>query len=132
MRIPPKMARRIVQAFNETSTRLGPVTSVQARPNKRTLCSLRGSKLNIADAVVHAGPDAWKLVAPTLERNRTAKKKLVGLVEAGLRSAAHVKRVERGLPRRRATGLANTSCDGTKRERRTLNLYFQHWSQLAV
>lgn len=136
----------ILAAYNASRTESPPVAEVRVRPNVSRLASLsrrspgrsrgggsqsaRGSVhriLNLSTAVVAAGPDAWRLVAPALEGDRESLKRLRNLTRSGvernraLKAGSRVesrpdfgRRVE-SIPN--PPGLPDTPCKGTDDER---------------
>lgn len=122
MRLRDAERRAILEAFNRGRGELPPAHTVQARPNRRTLISVTGRRvemrLNLADVVVRAGPEAWELIGPTLNGDKDAGRRLRSLV-------GHVRRKEgprerRGASAKRRNGnspLPDTPCEGTPHER---------------
>lgn len=108
-------ARRILEVVSETSTRLPPVHRVAARPNVRRLAALAPQRdgsitLNLSRAVVEAGEEAWRLVAPALEGDRKARSTLRAMVVPTLEEAAWASRAGRRSP----------PCQGSLQERQCL------------
>ena len=104
-----------------------PVTDVVARPNRSRLASLSrpGSDrrvLNLADAVVEAGEEAWRLVAPALEGDPESLRRLRELTREGLARARSSGRRNGGGPSRKTDegALPDPRCEGTPEQRRFL------------
>ncbi len=126
----PTQRTAILAAFEAGRSRLPPVADVRARPNVSRLASLSRRQggtaaLNLSTAVVEAGPEAWRLVAPALEGDRGSLERLRALTRDGVRA----NRTRRGggarsrAPSRGpggAPGLPDTPCDGTRAEQRYL------------
>lgn len=118
--------REILAAFEASRTRLPRVGEVRARPNVSRLASVstprngRGrtrslAVLNLSTAVVDAGPEAWRIVAPALEGDRESLRRLRVLTRAGVEA----NRARRPSPPR-GPDLPDTPCHGTPGERRYL------------
>lgn len=91
------------------------VHRVAARPNVRRLAALAPQRdgsvtLNLSRAVVEAGEAAWRLVAPALEGDRTARRALRAMVVPTLTHASWASREARRSP----------ACQGSPQERQRL------------
>jgi hypothetical protein len=87
----PTQRTAILAAFEAGRSRLPPVADVRARPNVSRLASLSrpqggAAALNLSTAVVEAGPEAWRLVAPALEGDRGSLERLRALTRDGVRA----------------------------------------------
>jgi len=118
---------RILDAYEGSRTHLPSVADVVARPNRSRLASLSrpdsGRRvLNLADAVVEAGEEAWKLVAPALEGDPGSLRRLRELTREGLARVRSSGRRNGGGPSRKADegALPDARCEGTSEERRFL------------
>lgn len=127
MRLTPSLRRRILQAYEAARTHAPPVAHVVARPNRSRLASLSRSGcgprvLNLADAVVEAGEDAWRLVAPALEGQPGSLRRLRELTRQGLARArgSGMKNGDGPPGKGRESPLPDTRCDGGPEERRFL------------
>jgi len=122
-------AGRILAAYNGRRRGGPPATLVAARKNRRTLVSVRRLqdgrvRLNVAQAVVEAGPDAWALLGPALGGEPEARRRLTILCRDGLRTVARARearRAVRSFASRMAPPLPDTRCQGTEREQRILH-----------
>ena len=122
MRIPEATKRQIIETIGSHLPDRK-IVAVQARPNKRRIFSYRrhgsGIKLNLSDAVVEAGEDAWILVGRMMAGERGLKRRLVNLIESGLRKNAATKNRRRQGTRpgsHGSHGLPNTRCEGTPKQ----------------
>lgn len=91
------------------------VHRVAARPNVRRLAALAPQRdgsvtLNLSRAVVEAGEEAWRLVAPALEGDRLARSALRAMVVPTLAEASWASRAPRRSP----------ACQGSAQERQRL------------
>lgn len=139
--------REILAAYEASRKELPPVGEVRARPNVSRLASLshgrarprgllaratRRRVLNLSTAVVEAGPEAWRLVAPALEGDRESLHQLRSLTRSGVELNRLRKAPSRGASgsgsgsragsASRSPGLPDPSCDGTPDEQ----LYLLH------
>ncbi len=130
MSLDPLVANRILTAYN-TGRGAGPgATLVAARKNRRTLASVRRLsdgpvRLNVARAVVSAGPEAWDLLGPALQGNREARRRLARLSRTGLEAAARSASPPGATPGgngRTPSPLPDTPCQGTPHQQRVLRL----------
>lgn len=122
MTLDERTERRILEIYNAGRGRLPRATTVGARPNRRRLASLsRRSgrvRLNVADAVVRAGPPAWALLGAALGGDRRALARLTALCRDRMSppGARRRRRGRAGSP----PPLPATPCEGTASQRRTL------------
>jgi hypothetical protein len=118
----PGTERRILDRYNRTRGSLPRAHSVHARENRRRIVSVTGGgrdvRLNVAVAVVEAGPRAWVLLGPALAGDREATRRLRDLAAEGLRKARA--RSRNGDPPRSGHPLPDTACDGSAAEQRIL------------
>lgn len=124
------MAPAILRVWDDTRSRLPPVREVRVRPNRVRLASLSRApgghwRLNLATAVVSAGEEVWRLVAPALEGDPESRRKLRERAAPGLEG-------RRGARRRRGASAAGgpaplpeTPCEGTPDERERLVRLFR-------
>lgn len=122
-------ARAILAAYNRRRGPSPAATRISARRNRRTLASVRrlrsgAVRLNVAHAVVQAGPEAWSLLGPALQRDPVAREALARLCRSGLEAARTDGRQKghRTGVRGRARPLADTPCQGTTQEQEILRL----------
>lgn len=127
---------RALAAYNRTRGRLSRAVRVAVRPNVRRLASLTRTRtpaptLNLAEAVVAAGEEAWVLVAPALRGDREALARLRALAEPGVEEARRARSAPPsgrngtrpgGLGQARPdtsvpTSLPEPTCDGTEAQR---------------
>lgn len=109
-----------LEAYNRTRGPLPRATRIGVRRNVRRLASLTsrgdGSRaLNLAAAVLEAGPEAWIRVAPALGGDREALRRLRELARPGIR---RLHRARRGTSRR---SLPDTPCEGNDAQREYLH-----------
>ena len=126
--------QEIRRHFNELRGRLPAADEVRVRTNRRRALSItrpRGRvRLNVARAVVEAGPDAWRLIGPTLRKDPDAHRRFRELVAPRMAAAsAHPAGGESAPPRsagtlsgkptrvRRPGRTRPTPCQGTAHER---------------
>jgi hypothetical protein len=116
----------ILSAFDGSRTRLPAPGGVRARRNVSRLASFstprgEGGVLNLSTAVVDAGPEAWRLVAPALEGDPASRARLRTLAEPGLRENRRARRrrdeAPSGVPSPLGRSLPRTSCQGTPEQR---------------
>jgi hypothetical protein len=92
---------RALAAYNRTRGRLPRAAQVAVRPNVRRLASLTRARtsaptLNLAEAVVAAGEQAWALVAPALSGDRDALGRLRELAAPGVEEARRARAARPG------------------------------------
>lgn len=106
----------IRRIYNEGRGPLPRADEVRERANRRRALSItrpRGRvRLNVARAVVEAGPEAWRLIAPTLRREPGPRRRFREMVSPAMAAAAPAS--SRRPPPRTAP------CQGTPHERRVL------------
>jgi hypothetical protein len=107
------------------------IRGVRVRANVARLASLTRSRppetgfiLNLSAAVLEAGPEAWKCLAPAFEGDRAARRRLRELTRPPLQ----VLRSQAARGRRLGSSLPDPRCDGTPQERaylRQILAFFQ-------
>jgi hypothetical protein len=113
---------RALAAYNRTRGRLPRAARVAVRPNIRRLASLTRTRtaapiLNLAEAVVEAGEEAWNLVAPALQGDREGLRRLRELAEPGVAEARRGRRNGARPTSGTAPSLPEPTCDGTEAQR---------------
>ncbi len=121
----------ILSAYNGRRGDLPRAHSVASRPNHRRIASLgrKGEKprLNVAHFLVKAGPEAWALIGPAMNGDPAALERLRRITRTleRPRRKRSSGRPDRGAP------LANTPCEGTCRERKTLRVILE-WAEATL
>ncbi len=136
MSLEPHVQHRILAAYNARRSGGPRATLVAARRNRRTLASVRRLadgrvRLNVAWAVVSAGPEAWDLLGPALQGSRDARKRLARLSRKGLEAAARAASEPGKAPGRNGRNpapLPDTPCQGSQHQQQVLQRIVQ-WAR---
>lgn len=117
--------QEIRHLFNQRRGRLPAVDEVRVRNNRRRALSLTHPagrvRLNVARAVVEAGPEAWGLVAPTLLKDPASRRRFRELVSGRMAEEAPRAASRAGAASPAAVPSPRRSpCQGTEHERRVL------------